>query len=105
MIIHVFFTLNDFTMPTVVFGKAVVLFPFFGLTVATLRSSAGLKTAGDAACIATISMPTKAALANAKNVFAPPTGYLDQLYHPALKVAGFYSNLSIEHPALIRSSP
>jgi len=105
MIIHVFFTLNDFTMPTVVFGKAVSFFTFIGFTVESLRFSAGPEATSDAACIATISMPTKAALANAKNVFAPPTGYLDQLYHPALKVAGFYSNLSIEHPALIRSSP
>jgi hypothetical protein len=66
-------------MPTAVFGQTVGLFAFWGLTVASLRFSAGLETTGDAACIATISMPTKAAPAHTKNVFAPTTGYLDQL--------------------------
>jgi hypothetical protein len=66
-------------MPTAVFGKAVGFFTFIGFTVESLRFPERLKTTGGATCIATISMPTKAALANAKNVFAPPTGYLDQL--------------------------
>jgi hypothetical protein len=105
MIIHVFSTWIDFTMPTAVFGKTVGFFTFFGFTVAPLRFATGLETTGDAACIATISMPTKAAPAHKKNGVAPTAEYFDQLYHPALKVAGVLSNLYIEHPALIRSSP
>ncbi|BBO79855.1 hypothetical protein DSCO28_04210 [Desulfosarcina ovata subsp. sediminis] len=79
MIIHVFSTWIDFTMPTTVFGKTVGFFTFIGFTVASLRFSTGLETTGDAACIATISMPTKAAPAHTKNGVAPTTGYLDQL--------------------------
>jgi hypothetical protein len=43
---------------------------------------------GGAACLATISTPTKTAPAHTKDVVAPTTCYLDQLYYPALKVAG-----------------
>jgi len=49
MIIHVFFTWNDFTMPTAIFGKAVGLFTFSGLAVESLRFSAGPETTGGAA--------------------------------------------------------
>jgi len=79
MIIHVFFTWNDFTMPTAVFGKTVGLFTFSGLAVESLRFSAGPETTSGAACIATINMPTETAPAHTKNFVAPTTGYLDQL--------------------------
>lgn len=69
----------DFTMPTAVFGKTVGFFTFFSFTVALLRFATGLTTTGAAACITTISMPTKAAPAHTKNGVAPTTEYLDQL--------------------------
>lgn len=66
-------------MPATVFGQTVGLFSFSGLTVESLRFSAGPETTGGAACIATISMSTKAASAHTKNFVAPTTSYLDQL--------------------------
>jgi hypothetical protein len=75
-------------MSAAVFGKTVGLFSFFGFTVESLRFSVGPEMTGGAACFATISMPTKTAPAHTKDVVAPTTCYLDQLYHPALKVAG-----------------
>jgi hypothetical protein len=92
-------------MPPAVFGQTVGLFAFLGLTVASLRFSAGFKTTFYAACIATIRLSTIATPAYTKIGVAPTTRYLDQLYHPALKVAGVSRNLHLEHPALIRSSP
>jgi hypothetical protein len=88
MIIHVFSMWIDFKTPPAVFGQTVGLFAFIGLTVASLRFSAGFKTTFHAACIATISLSTKATPAYIKIGVAPATRYLDQFQHPALKVAG-----------------
>jgi hypothetical protein len=88
MIIHVFWRQVDFTMSTAVFSQTVGLFSFFGFPVASLRFSAGFKTSFYAACIATIRLSTIATPAYTKIGVAPTTRYSDQLYHPALKVAG-----------------
>jgi hypothetical protein len=75
-------------MPTTVFGQAVGLFAFFGLSVALLRFAVRCTASGIPTGITTIRLSTPATPAYTKSDVAPATRYKYQLQNPALKIAG-----------------
>jgi hypothetical protein len=73
LIIHVFFTFFTPSMPTAVFGLAVVLFTFEGLPVSLLGLSVVLSSCRSTTQITAVCLPPEATPAQIEKTPTPPT--------------------------------